>query len=108
MIIITAKKDGFRRCGIAHSKQAVEHPNGTFSAEQLEILKKEPMLVVQVTEGGDEPGKEKRLNAKDTIALVKTCASVEELDAAAADNTDRQSVLDAIAKRRTELETPPE
>lgn len=46
-VLITAKKDGFRRCGMAHSSDAVKHPDGTFTAEELEILKAEPMLVVQ-------------------------------------------------------------
>ncbi|SNS05680.1 hypothetical protein SAMN04488503_2483 [Humidesulfovibrio mexicanus] len=46
-VIITAKKDGFRRCGVAHPARPVEHADGTFSSEQLEILKAEPMLVVQ-------------------------------------------------------------
>lgn len=46
-VIITAKKDGFRRCGMAHSSDAVKHKDGTFTEEQLAILKAEPMLVVQ-------------------------------------------------------------
>ncbi|MDO9633076.1 MAG: HI1506-related protein [Humidesulfovibrio sp.] len=46
-VTITAKRNGFRRCGIAHSDKPVEHPDGTFTDEQLEILKAEPMLVVQ-------------------------------------------------------------
>lgn len=46
-VIITAKKDGFRRCGMAHSARPVEHKDGTFTEEQLASLKAEPMLVVQ-------------------------------------------------------------
>ncbi|MHC1700290.1 MAG: HI1506-related protein [Humidesulfovibrio sp.] len=46
-IIITAKKDGFRRCGMAHPAKPVEHPDGTYSEEQLATLRAEPMLVVQ-------------------------------------------------------------
>jgi hypothetical protein len=46
-VIITAKRDGFRRCGLAHPAKPVEHPDGTFTDEQLDILKAEPMLVVQ-------------------------------------------------------------
>lgn len=46
-VIITAKKDGFRRCGMAHPASAVEHADGVFTKEQIEILKAEPMLVVQ-------------------------------------------------------------
>ena len=47
MIIITAKKDGFRRCGIAHSAKRVEYPADAFSSEQLAELQAEPMLVVE-------------------------------------------------------------
>ncbi len=48
-VIITAKKDGFRRCGMAHLARPVEHKDGAFTDEQLAILKAEPMLVVQET-----------------------------------------------------------
>jgi hypothetical protein len=48
MIIITAKKDGFRRCGLAHSARPVEHQDGVFTPEQLAELQAEPMLVVEI------------------------------------------------------------
>jgi hypothetical protein len=47
-IVITSKRNGFRRCGMAHPARAVEHPDGAFSPEQLKELQAEPMLVVQV------------------------------------------------------------
>ncbi|MCF6267629.1 MAG: HI1506-related protein [Desulfuromusa sp.] len=50
MIVITAKKDGFRRGGIAHSKEATEYPDGKFTKKQLAALQAEPMLVVEVNE----------------------------------------------------------
>tara|TARA_B100001939_G_scaffold72990_1_gene61145 strand:- start:454 stop:660 length:207 start_codon:yes stop_codon:yes gene_type:complete len=46
VIVISAKKDGFRRCGVAHSAAETEWPGDYFSGEDLEILKAEPMLVV--------------------------------------------------------------
>lgn len=49
-IRITAKKDGFRRCGIAHSKNLTDYPGDKFNAAQLKALKAEPMLVVQEIE----------------------------------------------------------
>ena len=52
MIIITAKKDGFRRCGIAHSKEPTEYPDDRFSAKELKVLQTEPMLVVEVEKKG--------------------------------------------------------
>ncbi|GAB6191149.1 HI1506-related protein [Desulfocastanea catecholica] len=56
MIVITSKKDGFRRCGIAHAAKATSYPNRRFSKEQLAILQAETMLTVVVTE---ETGKGK-------------------------------------------------
>lgn len=56
-IIITAKRDGFRRCGIAHSTQGTAYPDDFFTAKQLAQLKREPQLVV--VEGAElAPGQE--------------------------------------------------
>lgn len=105
MIQITSKQAGFRRCGIAHPAVVTEYPDATFTSAQLEALKNEPMLVVQVVEEEDKGTK--RPNAKDSIAAVKAAATLEEL-AALTEGEDRQSVLDAITKRQTELEAPKE
>ena len=48
MIRIQSKKDGFRRCGMAHPKGPVDYPEDRFTAEELAILKAEPMLTVTV------------------------------------------------------------
>ncbi|GAB7078761.1 HI1506-related protein [Megalodesulfovibrio paquesii] len=47
-IVIIAKKDGFRRCGVSHSGQPTTWPEDRFTPEELAILQAEPMLVVQV------------------------------------------------------------
>ena len=58
MIIIIAKKDGFRRCGIAHSKEPTEYPDDRFSAKELNDLSAEAMLIVEeVAEQKKEPKK---------------------------------------------------
>lgn len=45
---ITAKpRKGFRRCGVHHPAEAVDHPEGRFSAAEIEVLKAEPNLVVE-------------------------------------------------------------
>ncbi len=45
---IVSKIDGFRRAGMAHSKEAAEHPVESFHApEQLEALFAEPNLIVE-------------------------------------------------------------
>lgn len=55
-IIITAKRDGFRRCGIAHPGTPTTYQDDAFTAEQLQALQAEPMLVVHVT-ADDTSGK---------------------------------------------------
>ena len=46
MIRITAKKDGFRRAGVAHAGTR-EYADGRFTPEELAALKAEPLLVVE-------------------------------------------------------------
>ncbi|WP_035250872.1 HI1506-related protein [Desulfocurvus vexinensis] len=62
-IIITSKKDGFRRAGLPHPAQATSYPDDRFSPAELAALQAEPLLVVQVVEdpaaeqqAEDEPG----------------------------------------------------
>tara|TARA_R110002072_G_scaffold302699_2_gene487441 strand:+ start:7214 stop:7432 length:219 start_codon:yes stop_codon:yes gene_type:complete len=50
-LVIASKKDGFRRCSVAHPGNATTYKNvGSkdfpFSAKQIAKLKAEPMLVV--------------------------------------------------------------
>jgi len=44
---IISAVDGFRRAEMAHRKEATDHPEGTFTEEQLEALEAEPNLIVQ-------------------------------------------------------------
>ena len=99
-ICITSKKNGFRRCGIAHPSTRVEYPDGKFTPDQIKILQADPMLVVELVPAG------KTLNAADTIALVQAATTGEALDQLANGET-RKGVLDAIAKRRIDLTPPP-
>jgi len=46
MIKIKAEREGFRRAGVAHSKEGKTFPDDFFSFDQLEQLKAEPMLEV--------------------------------------------------------------
>ena len=48
IIRITAKKEGFRRAGMAHSKESTDHPEDAFTEEQLKALEAEPNLTVQI------------------------------------------------------------
>ena len=47
MIRITSKRDGFRRCGVAHPATPTEYPKERFTEEELGTLLAEPMLTVE-------------------------------------------------------------
>ncbi|KJV26911.1 hypothetical protein VI06_16225 [Aquitalea magnusonii] len=82
MIRITARDDGFRRAGMAHSATPTEHPDETFTPEQLQELKAEPLLVVEVlpdpatTAASDgEQGKEETDPPADTAKTATKASS---------------------------------
>ena len=50
MIIITSKREGFRRCGVAHAARPVEWPDERWTGDELAALLAEPMLTVEVVE----------------------------------------------------------
>lgn len=45
-VVITARRDGFRRGGIAHSAAGKFYPDGALTEEQLQAFRKDPQLVV--------------------------------------------------------------
>lgn len=51
MVTITSKKDGFRRCGVAHAATATEYQDGAFTKQELAELQAEPLLTVVVSKG---------------------------------------------------------
>ncbi|WP_426111312.1 hypothetical protein [Pseudomonas sp. DSP3-2-2] len=55
-IIITAKRNGFRRFGIAHSDQPTPYADDHFTEEQLKALLLEPQLIIAYKPG--EPDRE--------------------------------------------------
>lgn len=46
-IVIRSRREGFRRCGIAHSVAPTTYPDDQFGASQLDALRCEPMLIVE-------------------------------------------------------------
>lgn len=42
---ITAKREGFRRCGIAHSEKGQDFPLDRFNETEAEALMNDPMLI---------------------------------------------------------------
>ena len=54
MIRIRSKRHLFRRCGMPHPKKPVDYPDDRFSEEEIERLKAETMLIVEVIPDGTE------------------------------------------------------
>lgn len=54
MLRIVSKKEGFRRCGVAHSTEPKDYPLDSFTKKQIEELKKEPNLYVHEVEVKDQ------------------------------------------------------
>ncbi len=78
MITITSKTEGFRRLGVAHSQTPTTYDSDRFTAEELEVLQKEPMLVVVVTpeKAPEEPKSSKGKAGKEKPPAA--CASEEK------------------------------
>ena len=56
VIEITAKREGFRRGGIAHSEKTRTYPGDFFKPAVLKALQTEPMLIVVVRNKSDDDG----------------------------------------------------
>jgi hypothetical protein len=50
VITIISKRNGFRRCGVAHSDKPKDWPVNAFTVDQWEALLAEPQLIVAVKE----------------------------------------------------------
>ena len=53
MIVITSKREGFRRCGVAHAAGPTQWPDDRWTEAELDVLMAEPMLTV--AQGADDP-----------------------------------------------------
>ncbi|HCU2117806.1 TPA: hypothetical protein OUI25_001239 [Klebsiella pneumoniae] len=92
-ITITAKRDGFRRCGVAHRDVPVTWPDGSFTDEQIGILLAEPSLVVHL---GPVSGDSDELKAAlERIQELET--QLEEV------TTDRDRLQAALALQTASL-----
>lgn len=127
-ITITSKRDGFRRCGVAHKDTPVVWPEGSFTAEQIATLKAEPMLVVydgaQVSQGSLEreaSGLRDRNTELETrseqltgeIVTLKASLQVltddkealqKSVDALNADKAQLQTSVDTLTGEKAELQ----
>lgn len=50
MIVITSKREGFRRCGVAHAAGPTQWPDDRWTEAELDALMAEPMLTVDHVE----------------------------------------------------------
>ncbi|MBN3254293.1 hypothetical protein H5A33_06590 [Pectobacterium brasiliense] len=83
---ITARSEGFRRCGMAHSATTQTYPDDHFSAAQLAVLENEPQLIVVRVSGDAEKsdGTAKKLSSaleKLKAAEKASVVLVDERDA---------------------------
>ena len=56
MIIITSKREGFRRCGVAHAAGPTQWPDDRWTEAELDALMAEPMLTVAQAADDPPPG----------------------------------------------------
>lgn len=66
IVRIRASRDGYFRCGIAHRSNATDHPIERFTEEQLERLKRDPDLTVQLIDGELPKGEDQVQNERKT------------------------------------------
>ena len=100
MIRITAKKDGFRRAGVAHSKEPQEYPDDRFSEKERAALQAEPNLVVEIVE---EKNVDKVLSAEELIEQIGKAATLAEINALLPKGEKRKTVKAAAEERGKQL-----
>lgn len=77
-IVITAKRDGFRRAGIAHSSKPTRHADNFFSEEQLKAMLKEPQLTLAHVEDEFDQVQESFNEPSAQAALSETSSSTQD------------------------------
>lgn len=55
-VFVKSHTDGFRRCGVAHTREGREFPDGFFSEEQLMQLNDDPEITMVAGVVDDEAG----------------------------------------------------
>ncbi|HBB6749306.1 TPA: hypothetical protein JD206_003311 [Citrobacter freundii] len=108
-IQITARRDGFRRLGIAHSANTVTWPDDHFSDGELEILENDPnLIVIRLQDVPETPGGDDAVSAL-TAERDDLKVRVSELEATVLQlNQDGEALKQQLASANgtiTELET---
>lgn len=70
-IQITARSEGFRRCGMAHSAKSQIYPDDYFTASQLAVLESEPQLIVVRVSGDKEKGNDTAKQLSSALEKLK-------------------------------------
>ncbi|AJO77488.1 HI1506-related protein [Pseudomonas sp. MRSN 12121] len=68
VVTIISKRNGFRRCGVAHSDQPKDWPEDAFTDKQWDALFAEPQLILAVKEDGLDLVSEQRYESTSTIS----------------------------------------
>ncbi|MFD3249459.1 HI1506-related protein [Rahnella aquatilis] len=96
-IQITAKRDGFRRCGMAHSDKKQTYADDHFSAAQLQVLEAEDQLVVvRISDQQLSAGKTGELGADLQAALAEIATLTSSLNSKTSDLTTAQSLIEKL------------
>lgn len=77
-IRIIAKREGFRRCDMAHSETPTFHEPDAFTAEQLQQLTTDPMLVVDLVEVDDDGQAEVVASPAAQVKAAKSKSAAKE------------------------------
>ncbi|ELW7387572.1 HI1506-related protein [Yersinia enterocolitica] len=95
-IQITAKRDGFRRCGMAHSDKTQTYTDGHFSSSVLAELMAEPMLVVSYVPDGQAENTDQSEALKQALGqIIELKDSIITLQAR---NLELESSLQQLSK----------
>ena len=94
-IMIASKRDGFRRCGIAHSSQSTFYPDNFFTEEQLKALSKEPQLVLAYVEDEFDQVQDRRDENLQEAELQKTSNAAQNAQSQAPE-TNATALVDAL------------
>ncbi|ECC5191182.1 hypothetical protein B5864_11465 [Salmonella enterica] len=96
MIFITAKREGFARCGVRFSETTTSYPDDRFTPEQLADLEAEPMLVVSREGAGMTAGQ-----AAEQISRLKDALDTAEYEVAVV-TAERDVLHQQLADMTTE------
>ncbi|MFJ2712196.1 HI1506-related protein [Pseudomonas sp. NPDC087346] len=94
-IVITAKREGFRRAGIAHSSKPTRYADDFFSEEQLKAMLKEPQLTLAHVEDEFDQVQESFNESSAQAALSETSNSTQDPQSQASE-TGSTSVDDGV------------